>query len=298
MATSTKTPETLERLPNPTRWWGRAELVGIYTFIIIIVIFDLLPFAWLLVSAFGTKPENTSGLYLYTPTGLTLGNFAKAFDPNLGNVMLALFNSLITVGGAVALAVVVCSLAAYSLSRLHFRGRNILMYAALLLQVIPATATVLPLYLVMRDLKLLNTLQGVSLGLATFQIPFILWMMKGFFDAVPMELEESAWLEGASRLQALRQIVLPLALPGVGAATVLAFNSAWGHFFLPLIMLSDPDKSLLPQALFRSILNYTVIDYGMMNAVSLIYALPSLLFFFFARRYLIRGAMAGAMTGQ
>jgi multiple sugar transport system permease protein len=298
MATGTKTPETRDPSPDLTLWWGRAELTGIYAFIIIIVIFDLLPFAWLLVSAFGNKPENTSGLYLYMPTGLTGKNFAKAFDPNLGNVIRSLFNSLITVGGAVALAVGVCSLAGYSLSRMRFRGRNILMYAALLLQVIPATATVLPLYLVMRDLKLLNTLQGVALGLATFQIPFILWMMKGFFDAVPMELEESAWLEGASRFGALRRIVLPLALPGVGAATVLAFNSAWGHFFLPLIMLSDPDKSLLPQALFRSILNYTVIDYGMMNAISMIYALPSLLFFFFARRYLIRGAMAGAMTGQ
>jgi multiple sugar transport system permease protein len=298
MATNVKTPETRDRWPDLTLWWGRAELTGIYAFIIIIVIFDLLPFLWLLVSAFGNKPENTSGLYLYMPIGLTGKNFAKAFDPNLGNVMLSLFNSLITVGGAVVLAVGVCSLAGYSLSRMRFRGRNILMYAALLLQVIPATATVLPLYLVMRDLKLLNTLQGVALGLATFQIPFILWMMKGFFDAVPMELEESAWLEGASRFGALRHIVLPLALPGVGAATVLAFNSAWGHFFLPLIMLSDPDKSLLPQALFRSILNYTVIDYGMMNAISMIYALPSLLFFFFARRYLIRGAMAGAMAGQ
>ena len=159
-------------------------------------------------------------------------------------------------------------------------------------------ATMLPLYLVMRDLKLLNTLQGVSVGLATVQIPFILWVLKGFFDAVPMELEEAAWLDGASRLTTLVRVVLPMALPGLGAAAVLAFNNSWGQFFLPLVMLSDPNKFLMPQSLFKSILDYTNIDYGMMNAMSVFYIAPSLIFFFFAHRYLIRGVMAGALAGS
>lgn len=298
MAATIRTEDSSGRTIQPAQWWSRIELIGIYVFILAIVIFDLLPFAWLITSSFGVKPENTSGLFFYIPTEWTLENFNKAFDPAKGNVIKAMLNSFITVGGAVLVAVVVCSLAGYTLSRMRFRGRSAVMYGVLLLQVIPATATILPLYLVMRDLKLLNTLQGVAIGLATFQIPFMLWMIKGFFDAVPMELEESAWLDGASRLQALFRIVMPMALPGLGAATVLAFNGAWGHFFLPLIMLSDPEKMLLPQALFRSLLNYTVIDYGMMNAISMIYALPSLLFFFFARKYLIRGTMAGALQGQ
>jgi multiple sugar transport system permease protein len=298
MAASTDYQHTRERITQPILSWSRVEVIGIYAFILIIVIFDLIPFGWLFTSAFGVKPENTSGLFFYIPNQLTLDNFSKAIDPKRGDVVRAMINSLVTVGGAVFLAIIVCSLAAYTLSRLRFRGRTTVMYMVLLLQVIPATATILPFYLVMRDLKLLNTLQGVAIGLAVFQIPFMLWMLKGFFDAVPMELEESAWLDGASRLQALFRIVLPMALPGLGAATVLAFNGAWGHFFLPLIMLTDPSKMLLPQALFRSLLNYTAIDYGMMNAISLIYAIPSLLFFFFARKYLIRGAMAGALAGQ
>ncbi len=298
MTARTSYSDSKTSISQPVLSWSRLELLGVYAFILIIVIFDLIPFGWLFTSAFGVKPENTSGLFFYIPTELTFDNFSKAFDPAKGNVMRAMLNSLVTVGAAVLVAVVVCALAGYTLSRMRFRGRGALMYAVLLLQVIPATATILPLYLVMRDLKLLNTLQGVAIGLATFQIPFILWMMKGFFDAVPMELEESAWLDGATRLQGLFRIVMPMALPGVGAATVLAFNSAWGHFFLPLIMLSDPEKMLLPQALFRSLLNYTAVDYGMMNAISLIYAIPSLLFFFFARKYLLRGAMAGALAGQ
>jgi multiple sugar transport system permease protein len=276
----------------------RAERFGIYVFIVGLALFNLIPFAWLFVSAFGVRPEGFSSLYLYLPDGLTLENFTKAFDPKKGDVLRAMLNSVGTVGGAVLLAIAVCTLAGYALSRARFRGRRELMYGILILQIIPITATVLPLYLVMRDLKLINTLQGVSLGIGTSQIPFILWVLKGFFDAVPMELEEAAWLDGANRLTALRRVVLPMALPGVGAAAVLAFNNSWGQFFLPLIMISDPNKFLMPQALFKSILNYTNVDYGMMNAMSFVYILPSLAFFFFARRYLIRGVMAGALAGN
>ncbi len=276
----------------------RAERVAIYIFILGLALFNLVPFIWLFVSAFGIKPADYSSLYLFTPEGLTLDHFADAFDPKKGNVLRAMLNSSVTVGGAVLLAIVVCTLAGYALSRARFRGRRELMYGVLILQIIPITATVLPLYLVMRDLKLLNTLQGVAIGIGTVQIPFIMWVLKGFFDSVPMELEEAAWLDGASRLTALWRVVLPMALPGVGAAAVLAFNNSWGQFFLPLIMISDPNKYLMPQAMFKAILSYTDIDYGMMNAMSFVYIVPSLIFFFFARKYLIRGVMAGALAGS
>ena len=286
------------RQVDDTLFAQRAERVGIYIFIVGLAIFNLIPFIWLFTSAFGVKPEGFSSLYLSLPTALTLDHFADAINPKGGDVLRAMINSLGTVGGAVLLAIVVCTLAGYALSRARFRGRRELMYGILILQIIPITATVLPLYLVMRDLRLINTLQGVSIGLGTVQIPFILWVLKGFFDAVPMELEEAAWLDGASRLTALLRVVLPMALPGVGAAAVLAFNNSWGQFFLPLILISDPNKFLLPQAMFKSIINYTNIDYGMMNAMSFVYILPSLIFFFFARRYLIKGVMAGALAGS
>jgi multiple sugar transport system permease protein len=290
--------ERPNRSADDTLFARRAERVGIYAFIVGLAIFNLIPFVWLFTSAFGVKPEGYSSLYLYLPSAFTLDHFADAIDPKRGDVLHALINSVGTVGGAVLLAIVVCTLAGYSLSRARFRGRRELMYGILILQIIPITATVLPLYLVMRDLKLINTLQGVSLGIGTAQIPFILWVLKGFFDAVPMELEEAAWLDGASRFTGLFRVVLPMALPGVGAAAVLAFNNSWGQFFLPLILISDPNKFLLPQAMFKSILNYTNIDYGMMNAMAFVYVVPSLIFFFFARRYLIKGVMAGALAGS
>jgi ABC-type glycerol-3-phosphate transport system permease component len=106
-----------------------------------------------------------------------------------------------------------------------------LMYAFLLIQIIPATATILPFFIIMRELHLIDSLWGVTIGLTAGQIPFLLWVMKGFFDEVPKELEESAAIDGATRFQTLWYVIVPLALPGLGAASVLAFNSAWSAFF-------------------------------------------------------------------
>jgi multiple sugar transport system permease protein len=278
-------------------WLKRLETNGAYVIMAAMVLLTLLPFVWPLLSAFGAKPDHVSGLYLYRPTHFTLENFHEAIAGS-GRALQLLRNSLVAAGGGVTLAVIACTLAGYSLSRMDFRFKRALMYSILLIQVIPMTATVLPYYLMMRQVGLVNTLVGVMLGLGTAQIPFITWVMKGFFDAVPMELEEAAWLDGADRLQALFRVVFPLALPGVGAATVLAFNSAWGAFFLPLTLLSSPEKLVFPLGIFRAMLRFTyAIDYGMMSAMAIIYAAPSVLVFLFGRKYLIQGTMAGALAG-
>ena len=215
-----------------------------------------------------------------------------------GQALTLLRNSLVTVGSAVILSLVICAMGGYALSRARFRFKRFLMFGILLVQIIPGTATVLPFYLIMRELHLLNSLFGVVLGMTAGAIPFMLWVMKGFIDTVPLELEEAAFLDGATHFQTLYRVVFPLALPGVGAAAILAFNGAWGTFFLPLILLSDADKFIMPLGLFRALIAYTNLDYGMLNAMGLIYMLPSLLIFIFARQYLIKGTMAGAMAGQ
>ncbi|MCE2850887.1 MAG: carbohydrate ABC transporter permease [Roseiflexaceae bacterium] len=275
----------------------RVSLIGIYLFMIVLSLFCLIPFVWPLLSAFSIKPENVSGLYLYWPDAWTLKGFDDAIFGR-GKALILLRNSLITTVGGVGLAVIFSALGGYTLSRSDFRFKRALMYAFLLIQIIPSTATILPFFIIMRELRLVDSLFGVTIGLTAAQIPFLLWVMKGFFDEVPRELEESAALDGATRWGILWHVMLPLSLPGLGAASVLAFNSAWSAFFMPLILLSSPDKFLLPLGLFRSIIGYTNIDYRMMNAMSIIYFLPSLLFFVLARRYLVRGMMAGAMAGN
>jgi multiple sugar transport system permease protein len=278
-------------------WQRRREVIPIYLFLLVFSVFILIPFIWPFLSAFTEKPENVSSLYLYWPKAFTWDHFHEAIYGR-GEAFILLANSLKTAGSAVILALIFCTMGGYALSRGTFRFKRALMFGVLLIQIVPGTATVLPFYLIMRELHLINTHTGVVLGMTTGAIPFMLWVMKGFIDTVPMELEEAAFLDGASRFQALTQVVLPLALPGVGAASILAFNGAWGAFFMPLIMLSDADKFVMPLGLFRALIAYTNLDYGMLNAMALLYMVPSLLIFLFARQYLIRGTMAGAMAGQ
>ena len=275
----------------------RWTITGVYLFLLLFSIFILIPFIWPFLSAFTDKPENVSSLYLYWPIAFTWDHFWNAIFGR-GQALTLLRNSLVAVGSAVhpsadrLLYGGLCAVAG------RFRFKRTLMFGILLVQIIPGTATVLPFYLIMRELHLLNSLFGVVLGMTAGAIPFMLWVMKGFIDTVPIELEEAAFLDGASQFQALSRVVFPLALPGVGAASILAFNGAWGAFFLPLILLSDADKFVMPLGLFRALIAYTNLDYGMLNAMGLLYMLPSFLIFIFARQYLIRGTMAGAMAGQ
>jgi ABC-type glycerol-3-phosphate transport system permease component len=280
--------------PRRQPWFDSA---GIYLFLLLFSIFILIPFLWPFLSAFTHKPENVSSLYLYWPVAFTWDHFWNAIFGR-GQALTLLRNSIFAVGTSVLLSLAICSLGGYALSRARFRFKRALMFAILLVQIIPGTATVLPFYLIMRELHLLNSLWGVILGMTAGAIPFMLWVMKGFIDTVPLELEEAAFLDGATQFQALAQVVFPLALPGIGAASILAFNGAWSTFFLPLILLSDADKFLMPLGLFRALIAYTNLDYGMLNAMALIYMLPSFLIFIFARQYLIKGTMAGAMAGQ
>ncbi len=275
----------------------RLTLVLIYLVLILFSLFILIPFLWPFLSAFTTKPENVSSLYLYWPKSFTLEHFNEAVNGR-GQALTLLRNSLLSTVSAVLLALLFASLGGYALSRSDFPLKRLLMFSLLLIQIIPATATVLPLYLIMRQFHMTDSMAGVSVGVAVGQLPFMLWVMKGFVDTVPLELEEAAWLDGATSLETITQVVMPLALPGIGAASILAFNSAWSAFFLPLILLSDSEKFTMPLGLFRSLVAYTNMDYGMLNAMALLYMLPSFLIFLFARQYLIRGTMAGAMAGQ
>jgi len=288
---------TAAHLDSALAWRRLWEVIPVYLFLIVFSVFILIPFIWPFLSAFTEKPENVSSLYLYWPKAFTLEHFQNAITGR-GQALALLANSIKTVGSAVLLSLIICTMGGYALSRGTFRFKRALMFSILLIQIIPGTATVLPFYLIMRELHLINSLTGVALGMTTGAIPFMLWVMKGFIDTVPLELEEAAFLDGASRFQALAQVVFPLALPGVGAAAILSFNGAWSSFFMPLIMLSDADKFLMPLGLFRALIAYTNLDYGMLNAMGLLYMVPSFLIFIFARQYLIKGTMAGAMAGQ
>ncbi len=265
--------------------------VATYLVLAALSLFCLIPFAWLFEGAFDPK----ASLYLQLPSRLTLDNFERAF--NQSGALTLLVNSLIMALGAVVIVVICASLAGYTLSRLQFRGKRALMYGILLAQLIPVTATIVPIYSIFIALHLVDTYQGMILILATYQLPLALWIMKSFFDAVPPEIEEAAWTDGAGRFRAIYAIIVPLALPGVSAAALFTFINAWGEFTLPLILLSSQDKLPLSLGIYRSFQAYYLVDYGQLTAMSLLYMAPSLLFFLVTRRYLTRVTVVGATAG-
>jgi multiple sugar transport system permease protein len=261
-----------------------------YIVLAFLALFALVPFTWLALAAFDARAD----IFVDVPETWTLGNFVNLFADQDG--LRLMVNSLIYAGGATLVLIIVTTLGGYALSRFHFPGRRALMLGILLTRVIPPTATIAPLYVIATALGFLNTYHGVILVLAAVEAPLALWIMKGFFDTVPVEIEEAAWVDGASRLQAAFRVVLPLAGPGVAAGGLIAFIGAWNQFLIPLVLISDQDKIPISIGLFRAWISYTRVDWGFLAALAIVYVIPAIAFYVIARRAL-QASIAGGLSG-
>lgn len=272
-----------------TRRPGRGQAAA-YLVLVGMALFVIVPFGWLILAA--VDPQAT--IFFKVPDTWTLGNFRNLFVDQDGFRLI--LNSIIYAGGATIVLIVVTTMAGYVLSRFSFPGRRPLMLGVLLIRVIPPTATIAPLYVIATDLGLLNTYRGVILILAALEAPLVLWIMKGFFDTVPIEIEEAAWVDGASRLGGLFRIVLPLAGPGVAAAGLIGFIGAWNQFLVPLVLISDQDKIPVSIGLFRAWVSYTQVDRGFLAALAIVYVIPAIAFYIVARRSM-QASLAGSLAG-
>jgi multiple sugar transport system permease protein len=270
---------------------GAAGRVLGYGILALLAAFALIPFGWLVLAAFDARAT----IFADIPEDWTFGNFVDLYTDADG--LRLIVNSLIYAGGATVVLIVVTTMGGYVLSRFDFPGRRALMLGVLLTRVIPPTATIAPLYVIAIDLNLVDTYHGVILILAALEIPLGLWIMKGFFDTVPLEIEEAAWVDGASRLRTAFFVVLPLAGPGVAAAALIGFIGAWGDFLIPLILISDQDKMPISIGLFRAWTAYTNVDWGLLAALALAYMTPAVVFYVVARRALQTG-IAGGLAGR
>lgn len=252
------------------------------------IVFFLAPFAWLFSAALDLDAQ----AYIRLPEQLTLENFAFIFrELNFG---VALANSLFVATATMLLAVFSVALAGYALSRLPWRHKDWFTYAVLLLQTMPLSATMVPIYGLARTLELRNTYLGLVLVHAAIELPFLVWLMKGFFDSVPRHLEEAAWLDGRSKLRALFEVVLPVARPGIGVVAGLAFLSAWAEVLMVLILVDKQEMKTVPLAFFetfRTLGGYTEVRYGLVAAMGVLYVLPVMALFFAMRRLMLRGLM-------
>lgn len=261
-----------------------------YTLIALMAIFCLAPFAWIALGAL----DANAGPTVQIPA-LSFENFVRFFSD--ADTPRLLINSLVIAIGGTLLNLALGLTGGYALARFRFRGRRVFLFGILLIRVIPAPATIVALYLIMVRLGLANTLLGLILVQAILHLPITLWLLMGTVASIPVELEEAAWVDGNTRIQAIRRIVLPLVGPGLGAAAMLAFISIWGDFLTPLVMLQSPELYPLSIGLFRAFSEYNQVDWGLLAASGIIYMLPPAILYVFVRKHMLRSALGGAVKG-
>ncbi len=287
--------------------------VAAYATLIVISIFCLLPFIWMALASV----DSNAKLFLKWPDSWTFDNYLRVFNKEDGYRWFA--NSLFTVTSATILVIIISGLGGYALSRSRAWWKQPFLYAVLLIRVLPSTALLVPLYKIllglnnfestllrpifgenirqaMRLFGFIDGYLGLIIVLATGQLPLALWIMKVFFDGVPKDYEEAAILDGATLVQRIRRVLIPLALSGLAAAGLFTFMSAWGDFLLPLILLSSPELQTLPLGLFRAFLRVNEIDYGLLAAIAVVYLIPAIIAFSFARRFLVQ-TFSGGVKG-
>jgi multiple sugar transport system permease protein len=278
---------------------GRHVLSGLtIVFIAFYLIWTLLPFLIMFLSSFKDlldafqlpKPGDWAGVSLLFHFEPTTKHFENLFlDLNFGEYLR---NSLIASLGSALVSVVLGAMAAYSLSRLEFRGKNDLFFWIISTRMAPVVAVLVPLYSIFRSLELIGTLPGLILAYTTFNLPFAIWILKGFFDNVPYAIEEASMCDGSTRLQALRMI-LPLVAPGIGAFLVLCVLFGWNDYLFSSIIGSGGAKTLPPATI--GLVQPQNIQWGSIMAAGAVTTVPMMFLGLLIRRYLVAGLTMGAV---
>lgn len=262
----------------------------IYTLILVAVVLSLAPILYLFITSF-KEPNLTFSLppvWVFTPT---LQNYREVLAG--GEFEKYFLNSLVIALSTTAVALFLGGLAAYGFSRFRFRGSFWLRMSALIPQMLPPITIIVPLYVLFNGLKLLDTRWALIISYLTFTIPLALWMMIGFFDDVPIELEEAAMIDGCTRLGALVKVSLPLVAPGLAATAILAFLYCWNEF-LYAVILTGREARTLPVTITSFMTNKAIL-WGRIAASGSMVLVPVLAFALLAQRYLVRGLSRGAI---
>ena len=267
------------------------RLVEVELPVLLIIAFALAPYVWMVLTSIKPQAELSLWPVQYLPRSATLDHYRELISRT--SFSINLLNSLIIATGAAALGLGVSIPAAYAFSRFRFRGRRALMTGFLVINMFPIVLLIIPLFVLMRRLGLLDTFMGVILGHSTFAIPFAIWMLTSYFNAIPKDLDEAAEIDGASRLQAIRLVILPLLAPGVVTAGLYIFITSWNEYLFAM-MLSGQAVRTVTVALQLFIGEFTI-QWGLLTAGGTLIALPVTILFLFVQRRLVGGLTAGAV---
>jgi len=228
------------------------------------------------------------------PIGATMQNYVELLTQQ--GFLVNLGNSLLVSSLATAISVAISCLAAYSLVRLRYCYRDWIGRLILFSYLTPTSLLFIPLSIIIAQLKLGNSLQGLIFVYLAFSTPLSTWLLMGFFRSIPLDLEEQAMVDGANRMQALTQILLPLSVPGLIAVSVFTFTGAWNELLLALIFITSPDKRTVPVAI-QYLITGDVFRWGLIMAAAVLAALPVMVMYYLAQRFVVQGLSAGAVKG-
>lgn len=298
MSTQTETkpavmPATRARSKKPIDWWRWAGR-GILAFLLI---FTALPMAWMVITSLKTQLAALQYPPQWWPEEVTFENYLRLLSPNnaIGHEFLQYFwNSLYVSILSTILGVVVAVPAAYAFSRFRFPGRQALFFSVLLRNMFPAVVFLMPLFLMMKWLGLVNTHGSLILTYLTFGLPLSIWLLKGFYDNIPPQLEQAARIDGATRFQAFFHIVMPLSSPGIIATAIYAFIMAWNEYVYALTFLNSKEMLTLPVGLQRFFAEYAT-DWPGLMAASFIMSVPVVVLFLVLQKYFVRALTEGAV---
>ncbi|GHH36722.1 carbohydrate ABC transporter permease [Streptomyces candidus] len=272
---------------------SRPARAGQYLALLAYLVFLAFPFLWLVSTAF-KAPRELGDLHpTWIPKDPGLDNFRQAFDEQ--PLLQAAGNSLIAACSAALIAVAVATPMAFVMARHRSRLTTAATGWVVVSQAFPFVLVIIPLFLILKNLHLINSLPGLIMVYVVWSLPFALWMLVGYVRAVPPELEEAAAVDGASRLRTLVSVTAPLLAPGLVATALFAFITAWNEFFFALVLLKSPEKQTLPVILTHFIGAEGVADLGPLAAAAFLATLPSLVIFAIIQKRITGGMLAGAV---
>jgi len=294
---ATSVPRVSARAHGSLQRGRRWALVLSYVFLVIFAIFFLIPPYYMIVTAFKSDAEvaHMATNPWIIANGVTLDQFRILLTQT--DFLIFFKNTLIVTLCVVAITMVVSVLAAFSLGRMKFWGSGVLAAGIFLTYLVPDTLLFIPLFQIVRALGLLNSYWGMVLVYPTLTVPFCTWIMIGYFQSIPKELDEAALIDGAGQMQMLWRIFIPVALPGIIAATIFAFTVSWAAFVYPMAFLYSSDQQVLTVGTVTSLIRADVYKWGMLMAGALMAAAPPLVIYAFLMDYYIAGLTAGATKG-
>jgi len=268
--------------------------IATYAVLITLTIFCIFPLLWTLLTSLKYEADIVTQTMQYIPRRITFENYVTIWTQS--GFPTLVFNSFVVTATTVVLCLITGTLAAYSFSRFHYPGRGALMLGYLVIRMFPAVLMIIPLFILMRGVGLLDSRFGLALAYTSFLLPLFVWMLKGFFDAAPKELESAARIDGCTRLGAMIRIVLPLARNGLVATSVFVAIAAWNEFLFALMLTTSQGSRTWPVGLQLMVGEFQL-PWGVLAAGGIISIIPVMILFAIVQRTMVHGITAGAVKG-